>query len=214
QRDTGASSYVDEPYTPRDLATDASAVIDALSLGACHVIGYSLGGAVALELARARPDLVRSLVLLSTWARSDEWFVAQMRSWQSIRRAHWDDERGFLDALSPWLFSPSTFAEPGRTWDIYALASGEYMPQRPEGWIRQCEADIANDAREACASVTAPSLVIVGEDDICTPPRYARALAGMLDEASLVTVPAAGHAALQEQPELVDRAIDEFVSRV
>ena len=213
-RDTGESSYVVEPYTPADLARDAAGVIDALALGPCHVIGYSLGGATAQELALARPELVRSMVLLSTWAASDDWFVGQMRSWQSIRRAHWDDEHGFLTALGPWLFSPATFAAPGRVDELYAVAEGEYTPQHPEGWMRQTEADIAHDAAGRLGAARAPALVVVGEDDICTPPRYARALVELLPEAELVTIPEAGHAALHEQPSAVNAAIERFVRRV
>jgi pimeloyl-ACP methyl ester carboxylesterase len=112
-RDVGESSYVDEPYSPADLAADAAVVMDALEIGSARVVGFSLGGAAAQELALARPDLVRALVLLSTWATSDGWFKAQMRNWQSIRRQHWEDEEGFLDALGPWLWSPATYATPG-----------------------------------------------------------------------------------------------------
>src|SRR5438045_4232079 len=99
QRDTGESSYVDTSYTPADLARDAAGVIEALGLAPCHVVGFSLGGATAQELAIARPELVRSLVLLSTWAKSDGFFIAEMNNWQAIRRAHWDDEVLFLLSL-------------------------------------------------------------------------------------------------------------------
>jgi pimeloyl-ACP methyl ester carboxylesterase len=213
-RDTGESSYTDHAYTPKDLAGDAAAVIDALALGPCHVVGYSLGGAVAQELALARPELVRSLVLLSTWARSDDWFVAEMRSWQAIRRAHWDDEQAFLDALAVWLFSPRTFEHAGMVDRLYAIAEGEYTPQRPDGWIRQTEADIVHDAAARLGDVRAPALVIVGEDDICTPLRYSQELVSLVSDAELVTIPGAGHAALQERPDQVNRAIQGFLSRV
>src|SRR5207244_10694599 len=102
-RDTGESSYVDASYTPADLAGDAAGVIEALGLAPCNVVGFSLGGATGQELAIARPDLVRSLVLLSTWARSDGFFIAEMTNWQAVRRAHWDDDVPFLLALEAWL---------------------------------------------------------------------------------------------------------------
>lgn len=215
QRDTGGSSYVGQPYTPADLAADAAGVIDALSLGTCHVIGYSLGGAVTQELAIARPDLVRSLVLLSTWAGSDGWFRAQMRSWQSLRRAHPDDDHAFLAALAVWMWSPVTFAIPGEVRRLGELPDrlGE-TPQRAEGWFRQCEADKAHDAAGRLGGVRAPALVIVGDDDICTPPRYARELVELLGDAMLVTIPHAGHGALFEQPEAVARAIVSFLGRL
>jgi pimeloyl-ACP methyl ester carboxylesterase len=211
-RDTGSSSYVVEPYTPRDLAADAAAVVDSLELGPCHVVGYSLGGATAQELAIARPEIVRSLVLLSTWARSDAWFVAEMRNWQALRHAHAGDERAFLEALSPWLYSPATFARDPEPWRMYDDVDEE--PQLPDGWSRQCEADIAHDAAARLGTVRAPALVVVGADDICTPPRYSDELCALLPRARLVTVPRAGHAALFEQPDIVASAIEAFLAEV
>lgn len=212
-RDVGESSYVEDSYTPADLAADAIAVIESVDLGPAHIVGYSLGGAAAQELALARPDLVRSLVLLSTWAASDPWFVAQMRNWQTIRRAHWDDERAFLDALGPWLWSPATYAIPGLVDGLHTLLEHEDPPQRPEGWIRQCDADIAHDAAPRLGDVTASALVIVGEDDICTPPRYSHELCALLPSAELVAIPDAAHGGVGEKPGEVSAAIEDFVSK-
>ena len=200
-RDVGESSYVTEPYTPADLAADAAAVQDALELGP------------AQELALARPDLVRSLVLLSTWAASDGWFKAQMRNWQSIRRQHWDDEAAFLGALGPWLWSPATYALPGLVDGLHTLMIAEDPPQRPEGWIRQCDADIAHDAASRLGEVTVPALVIVGEDDLCTPPRYARELCALIPDAELVVIAHAGHGALGEKTADVNAAIAAFLAK-
>jgi pimeloyl-ACP methyl ester carboxylesterase len=210
QRDTGESSYAGTSYTPADLAADAAGVIEALGLAPCHVVGFSLGGAAAQELAIARPELVRSVVLLSTWARSDGFFIAEMRNWQAIRRAHWDDEVSFLLALESWLFSPATFADDELRASIYAMWLAE-THQEPGGWIRQTEADIAHDALDRLGAVRAPALVIVGEDDICTPPRYADELHAALPGSRLVRIPNAGHCVVFEQPDVVARAIREFL---
>jgi pimeloyl-ACP methyl ester carboxylesterase len=209
-RDTGASSYASASYTPHDLGRDAAGVIGALELGPCAIVGFSLGGAAAQELAIARPELVRSLVLLSTWARSDGWFAAEMRNWQAIRRQLPHDEEAFLRALEPWMFSPATFRDEALRAGIIEMWLAE-PDQDPEGWIRQTEADIAHDALDRLGDVRAPALVLVGSDDICTPPRYGRELAGALPDARLVEVPDAGHCAVFEQPDAVARAIREFL---
>ncbi len=212
-RDVGESSYVDEPYTPGDLAADAAAVMDHLALGPSHVVGFSLGGASAQELAIARPDLVRSLILLSTWARSDEWFRAQMRNWQAIRRQFWDDEAAFLDAFGPWAWSPATYATSGLVEGLHMAMMAEEPQQRPEGWMRQCDADAAHDAADRLGTVTVPVLVIVGEDDLCTPPRFARELRGLLPNAELLTIPDAGHGAYGEQPTIFNEAVAAFLAK-
>lgn len=212
-RDVGESSSVEEPYRPADMAADVAGVGDHLATGPAHVVGYSLGGAIAQELALARPDLVRSLTLLSTWATSDEWFKAQMRGWQSIRRAHRDDEEAFLRALWPWIWSAKTFATPGLVDGFTAFALAEEPRQPPEGFIRQADADIAHDAAARLGQVSAPTLVIVGEEDICTPPRYSRELCRLIAQAELVTIPEAGHGAVFERPDLVNAAIAGFLAK-
>lgn len=195
---------------PADLAADAAVVVDALGLGACHVLGFSLGGATAMEFALARPELVRSLVLLSTWGRSDRFFRHQMRNWQAVRRATLGDEPAFLTALNPWMFSPRTLEDAPR---LRAIGAGwlEEPLQEPEAFIRQTQADAAHDALDRLPGIGVPALVIVGEDDLCTPPRYAIELVHALPDARLVLVPDAGHCAIFEQPDTVHAAIRTFL---
>jgi pimeloyl-ACP methyl ester carboxylesterase len=209
-RDTGASSRASEPYTPADLAVDAAAIVDALALGPCHVVGFSLGGATAMELALARPDRVRSLVLLSTWARSDRYLRHQMRNWQAIRRATVGDEPAFLTALNPWMFSPITLEDTEKLRAIGATWLEE-PHQEPDAFIRQTLADEAHDALGRLGAIEAPALVIVGEDDVCTPPRYAIELVHALPDARLVLVPDAGHCAIFEQADVVHAAVGTFL---
>src|SRR5213594_1213211 len=131
---------------------------------------------------------------------------AEFRNWQSIRRQHWEDEPGFLDALGSWLFSPASYETPGLVEGLTTFMLAEEPQQRPEGWIRQCDADIAHDTGARLAAVTVPALVIVGSDDVCTPPRYARELCSLLPSAELVEIADAGHAALGEKLNEVNAA--------
>jgi pimeloyl-ACP methyl ester carboxylesterase len=117
-----------------------------------------------------------------------------------------------LRALSPWLYSPVTLARDPEPWRIYFEL--DEKPQRHDGWIRQCEADIAHDASARLGAVEVPALVIVGEDDICTPPRFARELFDLLPRASVVVAREAGHAALYERPDIVASAIEDFLAGV
>lgn len=213
QRDTGRSSAAEGLYTPTDLAHDALGLLDALGVARAHAIGFSLGGAVVMEMALLAPERVRSLGLLSTWARSDAWFVAQMRSWQALRRAHPNEEPTFLRALEAWMFSPRTFEQRARYDAIHRMWDEDEPAQSADGWFRQCEADITHDVADRLGELRAPALILVGADDICTPPRYAEELAREIPGARLVTIADAGHCAVFEQPDAVRAAIVELLER-
>ena len=70
-RDVGASGRATAPYTLADMAGDVRAVLDDAAVEDAHVVGLSMGGAIAQELALAAPEWVRSLTLVSTFARPD-----------------------------------------------------------------------------------------------------------------------------------------------
>jgi 3-oxoadipate enol-lactonase len=136
-----------------------------------------------------------------------------MRNWQAIRRQFWEDEAAFLDAFGPWAWSPATYEMPGLVEGLHTAMMAEEPQQKPEGWIRQCDADAAHDAAERLGAVTVPALVIVGEDDICTPPRYARELCALLPNAELITIPNAGHGAYAESPAIFIEAVAAFLGK-
>lgn len=163
-----------------------------------------------MELALARPDLVRSLVLLSTWARSDGYMRAQLRNWQLIRRATIGDERSFLAALNPWMFSPVTLDDRER---LHAIGAGwlEEPHQEPDAFLRQTVADERHDVLDRLDGIDVPALVIVGEDDICTPPRLAMQLVHALPDARLAMIPEAGHCAIYERPDEAHALIGGFL---
>ena len=198
-RGVGQSSLPDGAFGIGDLARDAAGVLDRLGIERAHVAGFSMGGAIAQELALARPDLVRSLVLNGTWCRTDAFLRAALRSicWQATIA---DDERRFLESFLCWVYSPAVFAD-GRIEAFIAAGLDHPHPQDGEAFLRTAAACLAHDTRDRLGAISVPTLIVVGADDILCPPRHAHELAAGIAGSQLIELPGQAHQPFQEDPE-------------
>ena len=211
-RDAGASDEAPSPYGIAEMAQDALAVVDRVGGGRFHVLGVSMGGAIAQQVALQAPDRVASLVLVSTWGRTDPFLRAVLEGWRLMITRLTPEE--FLAAQAPWLFSARFLAAP--TPDVVALE----RDMRERGWPRsvaaferQLSACLGHDALAILTILQTPTLVLVGEDDILTPPRYGRALAAMLGRGELGLLVGSGHACLLESPKPFAERVLRFLAR-
>ncbi len=133
-RGVGRSSLPDGEFTVRDMASDAAALCDAIGIGPAHVMGFSMGGAIAQELAIARPELIRSLVIVGSWAYSDRLFRTFIES-SAYFAGIADDDRAFLMYFLASTYSKAVF-EDGRI-DAFcdAILNNPY-PQSTEAFQR------------------------------------------------------------------------------
>jgi pimeloyl-ACP methyl ester carboxylesterase len=210
-RDVGSSGSADGPYTPADMARDTLGLMDALGIERADVLGFSLGGAIAQEVALAAPDRVRSLVLYATWASTDSWLRLRFQVWERLASAVTPDTITDLGALE--LYTHRFFADPAPLEMLRASASA--APARPpDGFIRQWQADQAHDARDRLGTIRAPTLVVGGVEDILVPSRYSRELADLIPGARLELIAEAGHGALIERPEAFRAAVEPFLTEL
>ena len=192
-RDSGQSTYVAGPYAIKDVAEDIGGFLERLECAPAHVLGLSMGGMIALELAAAWPARVKSLVLVNTLARADDWFRSTLTTFGLIRRQV-SDSAAFFDALLPWWVSHRFFEDSGRTgWLRWLLRQNPY-PQRLEGCLRQLQAMQQHDVGERLKRIACPTLIVAGEDDRIVPERYSALLQAGLGHATRVVLPGVGHA--------------------
>jgi pimeloyl-ACP methyl ester carboxylesterase len=207
-RGVGRSSLPDGEFTVKDMAADAAALCDAIGVGPAHVMGFSMGGAIAQELALARPDLTRSLVIVGSWAYSDRLFRTFVES-SAYFAGIADDERKFAMYFLGATYSRAVF-EDGRVDAFCGAALSNPYPQSADAFQRTARAILSHDTRDRLGGITVPTLVLHGEEDIICPPRHSHEIARLVPGAELVSVPEQAHQPFQEDPAAFNERVLRF----
>jgi 3-oxoadipate enol-lactonase len=206
-RGIGESDAPLGPYTARMLAEDAIAVLDAAGLERAHVLGASLGGMIALQVALDRPERVDRLVLACTTpggagaAPMPEQTVRLMQEAPGLPREV-AMRRGVENALAPG-------ADPAVVERImeHRLATAQPLA----AWVAQAAAGAAFDVWDRVGEITAPTLVLTGDLDVVVDPRNSELLAELIPGARLEVFRGTGHLFFWEEPERFVEVVKEFL---
>ncbi len=187
------------PYTTELFADLAAGLLDALGIDRAHVVGASMGGTIAQQIALRRSELVRSLTLHCTWARADAWITTLFRCWQESARSLNRVEA----ARGRWLFvfTPGYLDRDGVLDDLEREEREAPFPQTVDGFCDQAAACLSHDTLDRLTAIVAPTLVTVGESDFLTPAHLSRAIAARIPDARLHMWPEMGHAPFYEIPD-------------
>jgi pimeloyl-ACP methyl ester carboxylesterase len=207
-RDVGESALASAAYTPRDMASDTLGLMDALGLDRAHVIGHSLGGAIAQELVLAAPARVRSLTLVGTWARNDDYTRALFRTWQRLRAR---DTREFLEGMLLFGVGHTFLNTVGLEMLVNMFLTVPH-PQAPEAFRRQVDADLAHDTADRLGAIRCPTLVVGGEEDTIFFREHHEMLAARIPHARLLMLPNVGHSPAIENNDLFNRELESFLA--
>jgi len=207
-------SPVELEYGTGQLAEDARALLDHLGVERAHVVGASMGGTIAMELAIRHPARVRSLALCGTWAEGDGRFVRTIEGWRALA-PQLSAEDWLRHVLLPWLYSPGFLADGKRVAEVVERALAYPFPTRAEAIERQGRGLLEwNGTRvREIAKLDTPTLVLVGRDDVLTPPAFSRRLAALIPGARLKILPG-GHGFSIEEADRFNRALLAFVAAV
>jgi pimeloyl-ACP methyl ester carboxylesterase len=212
-RGIGASERGEGPISMASLADDADALLGELGIERAHVLGWSLGSTVAQELALRHPERVATLVLASTWGRTDAYiasvFTGLSHPW---RTGHRDVALAALGiAYSPELLNSPDFLPLMQQLDPLFPSTPVQMATVGEQW----DADIAHDSLDRLDQITAPTFVIAGEQDLLTPPGHGRVVADHIPGArfELLTGAGSSHAALMERPGEFAELVLDFLGK-
>jgi 3-oxoadipate enol-lactonase len=202
-RGHGLSGVTPGPYSLHGLAGDVLAVLDALGIATAHVAGLSIGGAVAQALAARAPGRVRSLILCDTAMAFPP--AATWRERAALVRAH-----GMAPLVEPVL---ARWVTEDFLADLAAEGLRAMLRRTdPEGYAGAAEALAVADLAESTSALRLPALVLVGEQDVATPPAAAQALAAAIPGAALTVLRGAAHIPTVQVPEDVSRAMRTFLA--
>jgi 3-oxoadipate enol-lactonase len=210
-RDVGQSSMAAAPYEITDLAQDTLSLADALELESFHLVGASMGGAIAQEVALAAPDRVRTLTLAMTWPRGGAWAAKLSELW-SARVEHMSREER-VDELMLLTLSEDFFENAdGVAWLRDVMLQNPH-PQSADAFARQLDASSRHDTRERLGRLALPTHVIGAEHDILVPVWKSRELAELIPGAQLSVIDAGPHGANLENAEEFNRLVLDFLDQ-
>jgi pimeloyl-ACP methyl ester carboxylesterase len=203
---------------PLSHARDVAELLDELGVSGAALVGCSLGSRIALELALARPDLVRALVLVDTGLPSLDWSAEVRAYWQA------EDEavaRGDLDAatelnLRMWVDGPRR--EPGdvepRVREAVRKMQRQALELQAPVWEQLDEDLLVENVVDRLSEIRVPTLVLVGEEDVADIQAVASRLAAEIPGARSATIAAAAHLPNLERPTEFDGLVLDFLGSV
>jgi len=203
-RGHGASAAPPGPYSIADLGQDLLALMDQLEIERASLCGVSIGGMLSMWVAADAPERVERLVVCCSSAFLDPEGTYRERA--ALVRAQGIEP--IADAVIQRWFTPAFAAANA---PLVERMRAVLCATPPEGYAGCCEALAAMDLRPELAKISAPTLVISGEDDPATPPAHGRAIAGGVRGAEFIAVANAAHIASIERAELVTALILRFL---
>jgi len=208
-RGAGRSDCPAAPWTVPDMAADAVGVLAALGVARADVLGVSMGGMIAQEIAIRYPERVDRMVVAMSFARPDpirRTFLLHRR-WARLQGA---DSLQESIANLPWLLSASLLSDGARLGEIIeSFASVPFVS--PQAYANQVDAILEYETLTRLPAVRAPTLVVAAAEDVLTPVFLSEEIAAAIPGARLVVLPRGNHAAQVEYADAFNAAVLEWL---
>ena len=198
-------------YTLDQAADDVIGLLDHLSIRQAVFVGLSMGGYVLFALYRKYADRVQGLVLADTRAQADTAEGKEAR-FQMAQIAYKNGPSAIADIMLPKLLSPATIqARPELVRRVRTMIEGTQVSGIAGDLMALAERP---DSIALLNQITCPTQIVVGEQDLATPPSDAKLMADRIPDARLTIIPGAAHLSNMEQPGLFNETIRSVVSNV
>ena len=208
----GGEALVDDEPSLDAYAQAVVRDLDSRGIDRAVIGGTSMGGYTAMALYRLFPQRVAGLALIDTKATADAPAAAEGRLAMAEQMVQGQTTAPLIENVLPKLLGATTFADRS---DLVATVEGWVKGADPAAaaWAQRAMA-ARPDSLETLAQVSVPSLVVVGEEDVLSPPTDAAIMASALHGAVVVEIPGVGHLTPVEAPRYVAEALTELVQLV
>ncbi len=186
-RDAGKSSKATAPYTISDMSDDVAALMDALEIKKAHVLGLSMGGMIAQDFAVRHANRVDRLVLTGCGAAPARVVFDPIQTWAWVK-THDTSGETFAGQQFTWLFSHAFLSNKEAVQQTIQMLSSNPNPVGAEAYNRQAKAYLAYDGVDRLSQIKAPALVMVGEQDLLTPPCVCQQVASKIPGAKFEVI--------------------------
>ena len=199
-RGMGLSGRAELPFTTADLASDTAGLLDALELETAHVVGISMGGMIAQELALAHPERIRTLTIGASYCGGPQGSLMAPEDLQMLGTAYASGDREqVFRAMWEINLSPGFREDDSRFAPFTEMATALPAPQPVI--MQQMRACGAHDTHERLGQISLPTLVIHGDADRLLGYSNGEEIAALIPDARLETLEGIGHMFWWEQPE-------------
>lgn len=211
-RGSGRTDAPDMPYSIRMMAGDTAGLMDALGIAKARVVGVSMGGYIAEELAMTYPGRVSALVLATTSVGPYMLKISILQEWARHALAGMSPMTFFQITL-PFMFNDRCFEDPGVV-EMAVATIAAHSPTPPHILARQMTACAEHDARDRISRITAPTLVLAGKEDTFVPFSLSQELAASIPGARLRVLEGGGHGFGASLATRFNQAVLEFLDQV
>lgn len=210
-RGSGRSSSPDSPYSIQDMAFDTALLLDLLGIAKAHVLGFSMGGAIAQMLAYQKPALVDKLILCHSLIKLTPPSALGMKFLLDLHRMNINSAL-LAEGVAPWLFSSRFLADPQKVAYFVESIVKNLHPQSFEGHFHQLNALMGFDSTQWLDKILSHTLVIAGEDDFLCPIEQSKSLSENIPQALLIALPKMAHMSLIEIPNKLNKILLDFLA--
>jgi len=209
-RGAGLSDVPPGPYTIEQMSDDTAALLAHLGTGPVPAVGWSMGGVILQALLLDHPDTVSRAVLLSTLPSYTDVQHAWLDGLLALRAAGVDPVVLGTSGIA-WGFTPYTLTDHTAVYAALQLGAADPEATSAAGFAAQAAAIRVFDRRPELSAITTPVLVLVGAEDVLTPPSQSLEIAERISGSRLVVLPRGGHGMVVEFPNPVLAAIEGFL---